>query len=272
MDNVFDESYALIDEFVSISENLRLKTGTGKYSTLFRGTLFDSTETTNVVKCLKNQQVKALWMGSNPNVPDSLKLITSGEDGGHYKQFLAQKDSGHFSEVVVDSSAGTFKPSWDPINKPNYQWRFYAEIFAQLYKPSQILMANFVPWGSKNFSQFLKEINALDAELLKRIIDFSRILNQRVIECIKPELVIVPSSICQATLKNNYLVDRKIKNLKSFRVEAKMPFKFTVSEAMIGVQNIKILVSPHPSYTPRIGKEKRADAQQAVINALNSYR
>lgn len=85
MNNIFEESYNLIEEFVSRPANLRLKAGTGRYSSLFRGTLFGSSKSLEVEKALKKESVKVLWLGSNPNVPESLQLIVNDSGAGHYQ-------------------------------------------------------------------------------------------------------------------------------------------------------------------------------------------
>ena len=268
MPSIFDESYDLIEEFVSRPENSRLKAGTGRYSTLFRGTLFGTTQTSVVEKDLKKESVKVLWLGSNPNVPESLELITNGSGTGHFQEFLTQKQTGHFSEVVQNSKSGNVEPGWDPINYPNHQWRFYTDIFDQLFGRERVLMANYVPWGSKDFSQLIKKVSAMDKTLLQRMLDFSTTLNKRLIEYIKPEIVVVPKSICRTQLKHSHLFPNTPESTRPYCIKAKVLFKFSVKEVVIGNQKIKVLISPHPSYTSRVGKEHRERAQRELTNAL----
>lgn len=268
MTNIFDESYDLIEEFVSRPENSRLKAGTGRYSTLFRGTLFGSTQTAVVETSLKKEPVKVLWLGSNPNVPESLQQIINGNSTGHFQKFLAQKQTGHFSEVVQNNKSGTLAPGWDPINNPNHQWRFYTDIFDQLFGHGRILMANYVPWGSKDFSQLIKKVSDLDKDLLQRMLDFSTTLNKKLIEYIKPEIVVAPKSICRTQLKHSHLCAKNPERTKSYRIETKVPFKFSVKEVVIGDRRVKVLISPHPSYTSRVGKEHRERVQSELAKAL----
>jgi hypothetical protein len=270
MSNIFEESYELIHEFVSHPENSRLKAGTGRYSTLFRGTLFGSTKSSFVSQRLNNEPVKVLWLGSNPNVPDSLQNIVTGNNSGHFQDFITQKQSGHFSEVIQTSNSNDASPGWDPINRPNYHWRFYTDIFEQLFGSGHTLMANYVPWGSKDFSQFISQLSILDKNLLQRILDFATMLNLRLIESISPELVIVPKSLCRPQLKNSHLFSAFSQNVKSFHLDAKVPFKFSIYEDTISSNKIKFLVSPHPSYTTRLGKEHRESIQLALKNELQS--
>jgi len=117
MDNIFDKSYALIDDFISKDENSRLKFGTGRYSALFRGSLFGLTETQSVVRELnnRNNEIKVLWLGSNPNVPSSLEAIKNNCEN-HYDEFLAQKKCGHFSEVFLDTKSENFRPECIPLH------------------------------------------------------------------------------------------------------------------------------------------------------------
>ena len=265
--NIFEESYDLIEEFVSRPANLRLKAGTGRYSSLFRGTLFGSSKSAEVEKALKKESVKVLWLGSNPNVPESLQLIVNGSGVGHYQQFIEQKQTGHFSEVFKNKS-GLLEPQWDPINKPSYQWEFYTEIFDQLFGRGRVLMANYVPWGSKDFSQLIKGVSAVDEALLQRMLEFSTMLNMRVIECIRPEIVVTPKSICQYQSMCSPLCACTHECTMSYRVEAKVPFVFSVKNVLIGSQNTKVLISPHPSYTSRVGREHRERVQDELTKAL----
>lgn len=267
MNNIFEESYNLIEEFVSRPANSRLKAGTGRYSSLFRGTLFGSSQTSEVDKALKKEPVKVLWLGSNPNVPESLQLIVNGSGAGHYQQFIEQKQTGHFSEVFTNKS-GVLGPGWDPINRPNYQWRFYTEIFDQLFGSGRVLMANYVPWGSRDFSQLIRGVSAVDEALLQRMLEFSTMLNLRVIECIRPEIIVAPKSICQNQLICSHLCACTPECTMSYRVEARVPFAFSVKNVMIGSQNIKVLISPHPSYTSRVGREHRDRVQGELTKAL----
>jgi hypothetical protein len=267
VNNIFEESYDLIEEFVSRPANLRLKAGTGRYSSLFRGTLFGSSKSEEVEKALMKESVKVLWLGSNPNVPESLQLIVNGSGAGHYQQFIEQKQTGHFSEVFKNKS-GLLEPQWDPINKPSYQWQFYTEIFDQLFGRGRVLMANYVPWGSKDFSQLIKGVSAVDEALLQRMLEFSTMLNMRIIECIRPEIVVAPKSICQNQLIGSHLSACTPECTISYRVEAKVPFMFSVKNIVIGGQNTKVLISPQPSYTSRVGREHRERVQGELAKAL----
>jgi hypothetical protein len=266
--NVFDESYSRIDDFISRKENSRLIAGTGRYSTLFRGSLFGVTETNKVVSELKHKRSRVLWLGSNPNVPESLELIKSNSSTSHYNKFLDQKNSGHFSEVSSNKKTGKLEPGWDPINKPNHQWKFYTDILDSLYGPGQVLMANFIPWGSSNFKQFLKEIKNIDRELLFRLLEFARELNLLLIEHLKPELIVVPKSICRSPINDWHLCCNKRDNRVSRRIKTKVPFIFTLDQISINDCNIKILTCPHPSYTSRVGKENRALVQREIMKVL----
>lgn len=268
MTNIFEESYELIEKFVSRPINVRLKAGTGRYSTLFRGTLFGSTQTAVVAKLLKKQSVKVLWLGSNPNVPESLQAIINGSGTSHYHQFVEQKQTGHFSEVFRNNESGALEPGWDPINNPSYQWRFYTEIFDKLFGHGRVLMANYVPWGSRDFPQLIKGISAIDEELLQRVIEFSTLLNKRVVEYIRPNIVVAPKSICHNQSICPHLCAGTPERTRSYRVEAKVPFVFSTRDVLIGGQKMKVLVSPHPSYSSRVGIEHRSRVQDELINAL----
>jgi hypothetical protein len=267
--NIFNEVYELIDEFICRQENIRLKAGTGSYSTLFRGTLSGSTETMVVEKAISENPVRVLWLGSNPNVPESLDLITKSPNSGHYNEFLKQKQNGHFSEVVRDPKTGNLIPGWDPINHPSYHWRFYTEIFEQLFGQGHILMANYVPWGSRDFSTFIREMTAFDRDLLNRVLHFSTMLNQHVINHFRPELIVAPKSIFCQQLEYSHLSLQSPKNKEIIQIKAKVPFNFSVNDILVGTHKTKLLVCPHPSYTSRVGRENRLRVQMEVAKAID---
>jgi len=266
--NIFDKSYQLVDEFVSKNENNRLISGTGSYSSLFRGSLFGETKTKEVVDALKTKQIKVLWLGSNPNVPESLKLIQENNSQSHYQDFLIQKKCGYFSEVSYNSETNIYQSGWDPINNPDHKWSFYTEIFNKIYGSESTLMANFLPWGSEDYQKFLKGIGNIDNSLLSRLLEFSRKLNLLLIEELKPELIVVPKSIVNTPIKNWHFGADKDNLGISKRIDAKVPFIFTLKELSFSYGAVKVLICPHPSYTPRVGKENREDIQNEIINML----
>jgi len=268
MTTLFDATYEQIAAFVSRPENARLQAGTGRYSTLFRGSLCGSTESSVVSQRLASTPVNVLWLGSNPNVPESLANIVADNPGDDFQHFLAQKRSGHFSEVVIDDRTGASRPGWDPINAPPPQWKFYTEVFDRVYGPGGTLMANYVPWGSRNFPQLLRQVAALDKALLARMLDFSTQLNRTLIEALKPELVVVPKSLNRAQLKDSHLFSAAPAAICRYRIEAKVPFIFNVNEIRVGNHQCKVLISPHPAYTPRLGKAFRQPVQAAMAKAL----
>lgn len=121
-----DRLNSAIFGFVSRPENDRLRCGTGGYSTPFRGTLFGEVESAKVDAILQHTPVDVLWMGSNPNVPQSLRGILDPTDQGReFESFLRQRECGKFSEQSFRD--GTVSQGWDPIHNPvGRGWRKHA--------------------------------------------------------------------------------------------------------------------------------------------------
>lgn len=143
---------------MSVPENLRLKRGTGSYSTPFRGSLFGETESAKIDATLQHMSVDVLWMGSNPNVPQSLQAILDGDaHPAAYETFALQRKCGMFSEqLFID---GHSSRGWDPIHYPAQRgWQFYSRLFASVGKLERVAMANFVVWGSRTFDELLSKL------------------------------------------------------------------------------------------------------------------
>ncbi|MCU4674300.1 hypothetical protein N7931_01530 [Catenovulum sp. 2E275] len=265
--NIFDVVNTKIIEFVSRSENHNLQRGTGSYSVPFRGSLFETTNTTKVLTELENQAVEVIWLGSNPNVPGSLQAILDSALPTHFNGFLDQQLNNNFSEAYADKS-GVLHPCWDPINKPNNKWQFYTEVLNKKFGAHKTLMANIVPWGSKNFKAFTGELKKLDADLLARALSFSYELNNLIIEYFKPKVILVPKSINSSTSTEWCLHPSKLMQIRHYQVKGKVAFIFSVGLVEVDGTLIKVVTAPHPSYTPRIGKEYREIAQQALFEQL----
>ena len=116
--NIFEAINNSISDFVENQENKALKRGTGSYSIPFRGSIFGEIETAKVLSKLNAESVDVIWLGSNPNVPESLDAILSPSSPSHYEGFVQQAMNDNFSEAYKNSE-GANLPLWDPINKPN---------------------------------------------------------------------------------------------------------------------------------------------------------
>jgi hypothetical protein len=74
-------------DFVHQRTNVRLRPGTGCYSTPFRGGLFGEMKASDVTKQL-SRGVDVLWLGTNPCVPRSLdNIIDPPPDSGDFSIF-----------------------------------------------------------------------------------------------------------------------------------------------------------------------------------------
>jgi len=80
--NIFEVINNNISDFVENQENKALKRGTGSYSIPFRGSIFGEIETAKVLSKLNAESVDVIWLGSNPNVPESLDAILSPSSQG----------------------------------------------------------------------------------------------------------------------------------------------------------------------------------------------
>ncbi|MEG3768123.1 hypothetical protein [Alteromonas sp. 14N.309.X.WAT.G.H12] len=189
--NIFEIINNSISDFVENQDNEALKRGTGSYSILFRGSIFGEIETAKVLSKLKTESVDVIWLGSNPNVPESLDAILTPSSPSHYEGFVQQAMNDNFSEAY-ENSDGVNAPLWDPINNPNNKWQFYSEIFNKQFGEHKTLMANIVLWGSKDFKSFTSQLAKYDKALLDRAIQFSCDLNNQIIEYFKPKVVLVP--------------------------------------------------------------------------------
>ena len=276
MSNVFDVVNNRIDEFVNLPENQSLKRGTGKASCLFRGSLFNSTNEQEVSNQLKSKNLDVIWLGSNPNAPDSLAAITGNSDTNLYPEFIKQVNNAHFSEVDIDNN-GKVKLGWDPINTPNNRWSFYTTILKDVFGDTNILMANFIPWGSKNMNTLISKLRIYDYELLERVVHFSNKLNEYLITTTKPKLIIAPKSISENNVLNKISrIDLHIKNLKTntsftnkMKWENKRYFYYTIGSQRFNGKDTHILSCPHPSGI-RLQAHERIEAQDSLKKDLST--
>ena len=168
--NIFEVINNSISDFVENQENKALKRGTGSYSIPFRGSIFGEIETEKVLSKLNAESVDVIWLGSNPNVPESLDAILSPSSPSHYEGFVQQAMNDNFSEAYKNSECANV-PLWDPINKPNNKWQFYSEIFNKRFGEHKTLMANIVLWGRikvlppKGKHRILHSLNMQDIQL-----------------------------------------------------------------------------------------------------------
>ncbi len=255
-------------------ENLRLRPGTGCYSTLFRGTLFGQERARAVAECLSSQRVDILWLGSNPGVPRSLDNIINGCSGlGDLPSFQMQLESGLFGSATW-SSLGQPNPDFNPIAHPERGWVVYQKIFEQVADLDRVTMANFIPWGSKNTSSLVTRLVTADRSLLKRMVEFSEELNIEVVQSLRPKLVVVPFSLG----RNKRLADMGPFGLSVSQATQKIQhvvncvnrkFRFQTAICKRGHLDVRTVFVPHPS-SLRLAKDSRMRVVDDVADILNS--
>jgi hypothetical protein len=193
--NIADTSNQRIYDFVHQTSNLRLRSGTGAYSTPFRGTLFSLSNTGEVGQQLMTRQVDALLLGTNPCVPQSLDHVLNPPGGsGHFADFEHQMKSGSFGALKWDQH-GNSSADWNPIQKPTGTWAVYRNVLGGVYDLDAVTMANFIPWGSQNADALLKGIGLVDPSLLKEMLAFADELNVEIVRALRPKLLVVPFSL-----------------------------------------------------------------------------
>lgn len=181
-------------DFVHQRANAHLRPGTGWYSTPFRGSLFGKTDSASVARLLGRRTVDALWLGANPGVRGSLQNILDSRSGkGDLPSFRCQIDSGFFGSWRWTD--GTAAPDWNPIDEPKGGWRIYRALLHEVSQPDQIAMANLIPWGSQDATTFVRELDAREPALLRRLLEFADELNVYIVEILRPKLLIVPLSL-----------------------------------------------------------------------------
>lgn len=182
-----------IGEFVNRVENIRLRPGTGYYSALFRGSLFGLNHADDVARQLKTRKADVLWLGANPNVPDSLAhILRPPKDEGHYPDFELQRRSGLYASARWQ--AGVASPDWSPLENPTGGWTVYRDALAAVGSLDGVAMANILPWGSSRARDFLEVLAGLDRHLLSRCLEFADGLNCDAIKVLSPGLLLVPFS------------------------------------------------------------------------------
>lgn len=180
-------------EFVRRPENHRLRAGTGVYSNHFRGSFMGETNADEVwQKISERGGIDLLWLGANPNVPESLERILSGADDAHFEIFLNQLEQGWYGDV--NPAKGHAIP-WDPLANVKQQgWVFYRDALQRVVDKDAIVFANILPWGSKNIELFVKGLQGFDPDLFGRVLTFADTQVRTMIELLKPRYVLIPRS------------------------------------------------------------------------------
>jgi hypothetical protein len=262
--NVFDSFNQAIADFVNRPANIRLRPGTGSYSAPFRGSLFEMTKTEDVALELPMRRVDVLWLGSNPNVPGSLKNIldpTGGE--GHFPDFQQQRNSGLFS--ARRWVGGVPSESWNPINKPRGGARWYRDLFADMFGTvDAVAMANFIPWGSENMKTLLIQLGAMDEALLKRALEFADVLNMEIVRALRPKLLWVPFPVGKnARLDRTYAVGVALAQAADVQCHCVAGVNFFTGICRRSELAVQTAYVPHPA-----GLRLTKDAGKRFVNEV----
>ncbi len=197
---IFHDFNTRIVDFVRRPENARLAPGTGTFSTPFRGTLFGCELAADVEAALESRRVDVLWLGANPNAQESVDAIL-GKSAPPSHTLELQIESNFFGEIDVRhwQRGGGWRVGWDPVGKPQGGWKFYRDTFARVRPNLSIAMANIVPWGSSDASTLWKPLAEVDSALVRRMAEFCDVLNEDIVEALRPRLLVVPLSIGERT-------------------------------------------------------------------------
>jgi hypothetical protein len=250
-----------IREFVERPENRRLKSGTGAFSTPFRGRLFGLERIIDVDEQLRHEQVDALWLGSNPNVPESVRNILANGTDSCFASFDEQMTGGLLSQ-----------PGWDPIEAPPHPgWETYRDALDGPLRRPRVLMANVIPWGSSVTAEFLQPLAERDAGLARRLLVFADELHGQVLDLLRPRLVLVPRSLAEdrtiwEQCPEFSLLAVNLPGRRDGRVpETGRALRYYSGRLQRAERRIPALFLPHPSAL-RLNKERRGQ----VVSGLRA--
>jgi hypothetical protein len=144
---------ARIAQFVTAKENRCLRPGTGGYSTPFRGGLFGKLRASEVdAELASGRTADVLFLGANPNCPESLAAIQQGGEGD-WKDFERQVTSDEFGHVAPEGGR------WDPLHDPGSlksgqrAWALYAAwLGGAVGGLDTVALANILPWVARTWT------------------------------------------------------------------------------------------------------------------------
>lgn len=257
-----------IRDFVHEPRNRRLRAGTGYYSVPFRGRLFDHAMIADVERELPHRRVDLLWLGTNPNVPSSVRHILDGGDyPGDYPTFERQIESG----LLGASRDGRIDTAWNPLQRPTGTWRVYRDAFASVLDPAALAMVNYFPWGSANLEELLQVLGRVDDALRERVCRFADELNDAVLTSLRPKLLVVPFSLGRS--RSVARVGLHVAHSRTLDVEESnvattgQPFRMFTGRSRRQVGDLPVLLLRHPS-SLKFSVEDRKRIGEAVAAAV----
>lgn len=197
--NLVDTLNGTIIDFVLSGENRLLEAGTGSYSTPFRGTLFGENQSDAITAALKTRKAEVLWLGTNPNVSQSLaQIVASPQAKSDFADFLKQSESGFYSSRRWTGESSS--SDWDPIGDPKGNWSVFNTVLASVARIDAVAMANYVPWGSSDFPAFVTTLSRLSPNLCHRILAFSDEILTAIVHELQPRLLVLPLGLARNAL------------------------------------------------------------------------
>ena len=260
--------------FVSKTENSALLRGTADYSVLFRGTVFGHDRMDEVQSALTSgRRVDVLWLGANPNAPESIKAILDGSASDATPApgaaFDRQIDYGFLGHTTPDGR------SWDPLNNPPGPWKIYRDALQLSGVAASTLMANVIPWGSANMGSLIRPLHEMDPALTSRALQFVDELNAQLVEIVRPRLLVLPLSIADnAAIRKIAPTFGLLFDSMEHREELRVPTngqsrkRCLVGLVRRGSRTVPAVVLPHPSAW-RCKIEERSTLIQEVASVVN---
>ena len=237
---------ASIWEFANRPENRSLVAKTRSYCTPFRGPLFGEVMQDAVAAALMQRRVDVLILGANPNdVADTGNHTPSAR----YRSLREQMQTGFYSEAQWDHQ-GQPVPGWSPFTDSKLGWKFLLQTILRAGCSFEaVTMANYLPWGSKDIQQFSV---AIEPELLQRIVGFADRLLIRIVQLLRPRVVIAPFSVTAGKyLGGSMLVEHRAlathKKVIYRRKSGSMTFNVHYGTFMAGDTETMLVHLQHPS-------------------------
>lgn len=222
-----------------VANHKRLAPGTGEYSSLFRGRLFGSNNVDYITLRVASRRVDVLWLGSNPNVPESVRYILEG-GGSDLADFVEHRKTNRYAPAPPPG-----RKEWQPMERGG-GWSVYRDVLQRCFRADHIAFANVIPWGSHVAPAFFGPMSKDPSGLLAELMEFSRGLNERVIATLRPRLIVLPRILVESTFTRPLDLRVEGEALGVVEVAGKKQ-RFTTGELVREGVRWPVLVGPHPS-------------------------
>lgn len=267
------EANRRIFDFVHQPANERLRPGTGYFSTPFRGALFGLEKSSQVASRLTSERVDVLWLGSHPNVPDSLERILRPESGpSEFWSFQMQMESGFFGSRRWARN-GAAEPDWNPLVTPKGGWHSYHQLLTAISRIDHVAMANYFPWGAKELRIFAQDLAVADRPLLRRALEFAEDLMGSIVDALNPSLLIVPFSVAgngdvQKVNRSGLSLDGAADVVRHSADLERAKFDFYTGSCRLGSKTVRALFVPGAGslFLTREDKKRMVDAVARVVD------